>query len=178
MKSRWVALLRGINVSGHNKVPMAALRALCTRLGFGEVQSYIQSGNLVFDADLTALKIEVTLEAAIAEQFGINISVIVRRGSQWRTTMAGNPFLDACVESPNRVMLCQSKRPPNADAAEVLRARATEGEHIVLVGDAVWIHYANGVADSRLSPALFDRATGSPVTARNWNTVQRITAML
>jgi uncharacterized protein (DUF1697 family) len=74
-------------------------------------------------------------------------------------------------------MLALSKAPPKSEAVEGLRERAVGGERIVRVGDALWIHYGSGVAKSKLSPALFDRLVGSPVTARNWRTVLKLSEL-
>jgi len=173
----FIALLRGINVSGHNKIPMAELRSECGGLGWGDVQTYIQSGNVVFAADAAAAALEAELERAIERRFGLSIPVIVRAATDWPAYVEGNPFPEASEKAPNAVMLALSKAPPKADAEKGLRERATYGEHVVRVGDALWIHFSNGVAKSKLSPALFDRLAGSPVTARNWRTVLKIGEM-
>ncbi|MCU0491053.1 MAG: DUF1697 domain-containing protein [Chloroflexaceae bacterium] len=170
-QTSFIALLRGINVGGHNKVPMAELRLLCESLGWHHVQTYIQSGNVLFQSDETAVSLESALEAAITQRFGLAISVLVRTAAEWQALMHGNPFPAASAHEPNMVMLALSKQPPAPGAAEGLRQRATNGEHITQVGEALWIHYQQGVAGSKLSPALFDRLVGSPVTARNWRTV-------
>ena len=179
----FIALLRGINVGGHNKVPMAELRTLCEGLGWEEVQSYVQSGNLVFEAPgepaslkkgLEPASLEAELERAIQGRFGLSISVIVRAAADWPAYVAGNPFPGASESAPNAVMLALSKAPPKPGAAEGLRERAADGERIERVGDALWIHYAGGSARSKLSPALLDRLVGSPVTTRNWRTVLKL----
>lgn len=172
--ARFIALLRGINVSGHNKIPMAELRAACAEIGWCDVQSYIQSGNLVFQSNGTAASLETALEQAIAQRFGLAIPVVVRAAADWPAYVQGNPYMDESGHEPNLVLLALSKNPPKADAVERLRERAAHGERIVSVGDALWIHYQQGVAHSRLSPALFDRLVGSAVTARNWRTVLKL----
>ena len=174
---RFIALLRGINVTGRNKVPMADLRTLCSKNGMTEVETYIQSGNVVLSADCSADALESNLEKLIEKKFKLTIPVIVRRASDWPAYMKGNPFPDASVTEGNLVMLALSKRKPNADALEGLRARAVSGEKIERVGDALWIHFDKGVANSKLSPGLLDRLVGSPVTTRNWRTVLKIGEM-
>lgn len=176
-QSVFIALLRGINVGGHNRIAMPALRTLCTGLGWGDVRTYIQSGNLVFEAAGPAGKLEATLEGAIKEHFGLPISVVVRAADAWAAYVAGNPFPEASEREPNRVMLALSKAPPAPGAAAKLQEHAAAGERIVQAGDALWVHYAGGAGRSRLSPALFDRLVGSPVTARNWRTVLQLDAL-
>jgi uncharacterized protein (DUF1697 family) len=170
-RERFIALLRGINVGGHNKVPMAELRALCGELGWEDVQSYVQSGNLVFEAGARRASLEAELERAIERTFGLSIAVVVRAAADWPGYVAGNPFPGASESAPNAVMLALSKAPPKAGAVEGLLERAADGERVERVGDALWIHYAGGSARSKLSPALLNRLVGSPVTLRNWRTV-------
>lgn len=167
----FIALLRGINVGGRNKVPMAELRALCAELGWGDVRSYIQSGNLVFRAGGPPASLETELEQGIEERFGLSIPVLVRAAADWPAYVRGNPFPEASRSTPNHVLLALSKAPPSPDAAERLLERALDGERVARVADALWIHYAGGAGRSKLSPALLDRFVGSPVSARNWRTV-------
>lgn len=174
----FIALLRGINVGGHNKIPMAELRSLCADLGWDDVQSYIQSGNLVFKASSTPAVLETELEGAIERRFDLSIPVIVRAGGDWSAYVKGNPYPEASQSEPNLVMLILSKAPPNRDAVEGLQERALDDERIVQVGDALWIHYPGGSGKSKLSPALLDRLVGSTVTARNWRTVLKINELV
>ena len=175
---KFVALLRGINVSGRNKVPMAELRALAEDLGLADVQTYIQSGNLIFRSAKAAGLLEERLEAAIADRFGLRIPVISRSASQWPTYAEANPFPEAAEAEPNRLMLMLSKLPPVGGAEAALKERAGNGEHVKLVGDALWVHFPSGAGTSKLSPTLIDRLVGSPVTARNWRTVLKLQEML
>jgi uncharacterized protein (DUF1697 family) len=174
----WVALLRAINVGGTAKLPMADLRTLCTALGWQEVRTYIQSGNIVFQAEGASTDLETRLEEAVEEKFGFARPVIIRSMVQWQTYAAGSPFRQVQEDEPNRLMLCLAKGVMLPDAADRLRERATAGEQISQKGDALWIHYPDGAGNSKLTPALFDRAAGSPVTARNWRTVTRLQGML
>lgn len=178
----FIALLRGINVTGRNKIAMPALCSLCAEIGWSEVQSYIQSGNLVFRSPLRAsasvfAKLEAELEEAIERRFGLSIPVIARSAAGWSKYVGSNPFPDESDREPNLVMLTLSKAPPQKGALEGLRERAVNGERLIQAGDAIWVHYPSGAGKSKLSPALFDRLVGSPVTARNWRTVLRIEAM-
>lgn len=171
---RTVALLRAVNVGGR-KLPMADLRTLCGELGWRDVATYIQSGNVVFTAGGGATAIETALEEAIEARFALKVPVIVRTAGEWADLAAGNPFK---AEPPNRVMLLLAKGKPAAGADEIIQARAQAGEQIVRVGDALWFHYPNGAGTSKLTPSLIDRAVGSPATARNYNTVLKLEEML
>ena len=172
-----VALLRAVNVGGR-KLPMAELRALCAELGWEEVATYIQSGNVVFTAEGKPEAIERTLEQAIEARFGLAVPVIVRTAAEWARYAAGNPFRQAAKDEPNRLMLLLSKAPPAEGAEEVIQARAVAGEKVERAGDALWFHYPAGAGTSKLTPTLIDRAIGSPGTARNHNTVMKLKEML
>ena len=172
--STFIALLRGINVSGRNKIPMQELRSLCGRLGWTDVQTYIQSGNVIFHAGSAASALEEKLERTIQRDLGLSIPVLVRAAADWPVYVRGNPFPDVSMTEPNRVMLALSKRAPRRTAVDELRERAEDGEQIARVGDALWFYYAGGAGKSKLSPALLDRLVGSSVTARNWRTVLKL----
>jgi uncharacterized protein (DUF1697 family) len=174
---RMVALLRAVNVGGR-KLPMAELRALCAGLGWEDVATYIQSGNVVFTAAGSPGAFEKRLEEAIAKQFGFDVPVIVRSAAQWAHYPPGNPFLKAAKDEPNRLMLLLSKRPPAKGAEDVIQARATAGEQVRRAGDALWIHFPDGAGMSKLTPSLIDRAIGSPATSRNHRTVTTLMEML
>lgn len=170
----FIALLRGINVTGRNKIAMSELRTLCADIGWIDVQTYIQSGNLIFRAAAPPASLEVELEQAIERRFGLSIPVVVRAAVDWPAYVRGNPFPEESQREPSLVMLALSKAGPLPGAAPALQDRAANGERIAQVGDALWIHYPDGAGRSKLSPALFDRLVGSPVTARNWRTVLQL----
>lgn len=166
-----VALLRGINVGGRRKVPMAALRELCEGLGFRGAATYVQSGNVVFSATGRPDAVAQRLGEALAARFGFEVDVVVRTAAQWERYAAGSPFPDAESADPSHLLLFLTQRPPAPGAAAALRERARHGERIAQSGDALWVHFPQGVARSKLTPALLDRVLGAPATGRNWNTV-------
>jgi uncharacterized protein (DUF1697 family) len=172
-----VALLRAVNVGGR-KLPMAELRTLCGGLGWSDVATYIQSGNLVFAAPGTPAAIEDALEKAIEREFGLVVPVIVRSRAEWASYPGLNPFPQAAKDEPAKLHLLLSKRPPASDAAKTIQARAGAGERVRQAGDALWFHYPEGAGTSKLTPSLIDRALGSPGTARNFNTVLKLKDML
>jgi uncharacterized protein (DUF1697 family) len=174
---RWIGLLRGVNVGGRSRVPMAELRALCAGLGWRDVETYIQSGNLVFEADGEATDLEARLEKALAAKMGVATAVIIRTAADWKRCLAANPFGPASEKEPNRVLLGLSKRPLQPEAAAALQAKAADGERVAAAGGALWFHYPEGVGRSKLSPSLIDRLAGSPVTARNWRTALKLAEM-
>jgi uncharacterized protein (DUF1697 family) len=176
--ARFIALLRGINVGGHAKVPMAELRTLCEGLGWQDVRTWIQSGNVVFEATAGAPALEKELEQALSARFGFAPAVIVRCAAAWQACVEDNPFPRESAKEPNRVQLGLAKARPKAGAAEALEARAAAGERVRAAGEALWFHYPSGAGTSKLTPALIDRLVGSPLTARNVRTVLKLGEMV
>ena len=178
MMASFIALLRGVNVTGKNKIPMAELRRVAEGLGLSGVSTYIQSGNLVFQASEAAATLEPLLEDAIDKHFKLSIPVVVRPAKTWRGYVAKNPFGKESEMRPKLVHLALSKKRYKKGAVELLNERAQDGERVVATGAALWIDYPNGSGRSSLTPALFDRLVGSPVTARNWRTVLKLESMI
>ena len=174
--ARLIALLRAVNVGGR-KLPMAELRTLCGELGWEDVETYIQSGNVLFSAPGASGEIERNLEAAIKERFGMDVPVMVRTASQWAGYVAANPFPEAARDEPNRLQLLVSKEVPKGDAAEKLMDRAQAGESVKAAGGALWFHFPEGVGTSKVTPSAIDKATGSASTGRNWRTVLKLQEM-
>jgi uncharacterized protein (DUF1697 family) len=172
---KMILLLRGINVGGNNRLPMAELRDACREAGLDDIETYIQSGNLVFSAE-SAVAAEKAVEAVIADRFGMTIGAIARSATTWAGYARKTPFADA-DERGNLVHLGLSKKVPNADIVDRLTERAIRGETVVIEGDAIWIDFNTGVADTKLTPAFIDKVVGSTVTMRNWRTVRKLAEM-
>ena len=157
---------------------MAELRALCAGLGWADVATYIQSGNVVFTAPGKPTALEKILQDAIAERFGFAAPVIVRTAAQWAEYPLANPFPKAAEDEPNRLLMLLSKGVPTEGAEDVIQARAVAGERVKRAGDALWFRYPEGVGTSKLTPSLIDRALGSAATGRNYRTVVTLLDML
>ncbi|MEM9383435.1 MAG: DUF1697 domain-containing protein [Pseudomonadota bacterium] len=175
---RFVALLRGVNVGGHDQLPMAELRAALAALPLRQVGTYIQSGNVVFVSALGASAIERHLAGTLREHFGLQVPIVVRDGDQWHALIDGNPFAEQAQGAPNRVQVGVAKQPLAADAAIQLQALASRGELVLAADQALWLHYPAGIAETKLTPARLDRCAGSSVTTRNWRTVLKLQAMI
>lgn len=180
---KMVALLRGINVGGHRTLPMPELCKVVAHAGLTEVRSYIQSGNLVFDAgDRDSKEVAASIEKGILKKFGFEVDVMVRTRQELMRDAKRNPFLKSCEARPSLVLLGYSKGclklPSKKAALEGLKARASQGEEVALVGEALWIDFVKSVGKSKLTPVFLEKEMGSPVTLRNWNTVLRLLSML
>ena len=175
---RQVALLRGVNVGaagkGRKAVPMAELRALCERLGWRDVASYIQSGNVAFTAKGDAAKLEQQLERAISERFGFDVPVVVRATTALAKAEATCPFKGEAEARPNLVHIGFAKGKVSAAMAKAVMPYCTSGERVLVKGQVIWADYANGVGRSKLTPAVLDRAFGASVTMRNIKTLRAV----
>ena len=162
-----VALLRGVNVGGKGALPMAKLRAVADDLGYEDVTTYIQSGNVVADGprDLAP----TTLERALDERFGVSARVVLRTPKDLRKLVEGHPF--GSDTSNTHVVFLAEK--PAAGAGDELADRDVGGERFVLAGRDVYVHYPNGLGRAKLSTALLERHLGAG-TARNWRTVTKL----
>lgn len=157
----WVGLLRGVNVGGNNRLPMERLRAIGEQAGFAKVRTYIASGNLVFASDEFEDAIRATLDRLIEQEAGKKLGVVVRSAAEMAAVAANNPFAD---QPGNRVVAIF------ADGELSLEGmRNQRSERVELGKRAIYVHYPEGQADTKLViPALRDG------TARNMNTVAKL----
>lgn len=174
---RYVALLRGINVGGNTMIKMAELKAVFERLGFENVVSYINSGNLAFDAAKTAEpKLVSKIEKAIEEAFGKSVAVMVREQTAVSSVLANNPF-DGEFESHKEMHVLFLKAPMTDEQISQLDALAPEKERFAIIGREIYCHLPVGVADSFLGRGQFEKKLKVSVTARNWRTVQKLASL-
>lgn len=160
----FVALLRAVNVGGTGKLPMADLRAICEAIGFEEVRTYIQSGNVVFRTGWSGEAAKARLETRLHEWMGRPVGVIMRDSQSLHEILARNPFP---AGAPNRIAVLFLDQPPPADVLDTARRRTDEeiepGER------EIFIHYPSGMGRSRLHLSAMESGT-----ARNLNTVARL----
>ncbi len=169
----FVALLRGINVGGKGLIPMAELRSLFTSLGFEDVATYIQSGNVVFRS-ATADPDEVAdrIEGAIAETFASSPTVILRVPVELEAIAARNPFLPGGADLTKLHVVFLRDVPE--DRAAALDPEHSPGDRFVLDGREIYLHLPNGAGRSKLGLDYFERVLGVRGTQRNWNTLVRL----
>ena len=174
-----IALLRAVNVGGTGKVPMAELRAAVEKTGFKDVRSLLQSGNLVFDAGAKSPNtVETTLEAAFENAFGFKTDIYMRTCAEIAEVIARCPFSKEAKDDPARLHVLFMRKAPGAAAFKALSAAIKGPERVRGDGRHAYIHYPNGAGDSKLTAAVIARHLGTPGTARNWNTVGKLAAML
>lgn len=158
-----IALLRAINLGAHNKVAMSDLRALFEDLGFEDVRSLLQTGNLVFRSGLKSADLEKLLEKEAEKRLDLTTDFMVRTGAEWKKIVAQNPFPKEAKSDPGHLVLMVCKKAPAKD----LKVTGTQREIVRPIGREIYIVYPDGIGRSRLKVD----AVG---TGRNWNTVLKL----
>ena len=160
----YIALLRAVNLGPTNKLPMAVLKATCERLGFGDVKTYLASGNVVFQSRMSAAQVKRALEAALAESAGKPVGVVVRTGKEMAAVLKGNPF----PEMPgNKTVAIFLDSPPDRHACDEVTHRLHE--ELRVGRREIYVYYADGIGEAKLKiPAACQG------TARNMNTIAKL----
>lgn len=173
-----VAMLRGINVGGHKKIKMDQLRFSFEQLGFEHVQTYIQSGNVVFkSAKASPAALCKKIEAKIVDDFGHSVSVVVRTADEMQQVITGNPFLKQKGIDPEKLHVMFLSREPGADAVKQVASLTKGMEQVRCVGQELYLYLPNGVSESFVMKKPVDRLLGVVTTMRNWKTVNTIHQM-
>jgi uncharacterized protein (DUF1697 family) len=174
----WVALLRAVNLGSHNKVNMPALRAALTEVGFGDVRTYVQSGNVVLSSPArTPAKVASAVGDVLRESFGIDTPVLVRTPAQLRAVAEWSPFAEQAAERPTSVHVLHLDAEPDADALATLLGTDWGGDRVAARGLEVVIAYGETMHDSRLQHAAIIKRLGTTGTARNWRTLLALVDM-
>lgn len=171
--SRYVALLRGINVGGNKRVPMAQLREVALALGYGRVATYINSGNLLLESGQGETVLAAELSEALERRFGFAVDVVVRPADELRQVLAENPYPDG---DPKQVIVAFLAGRPAAGAADRMAQIASGAERFTLGERQVYIDFAGGLARSKLAAQL-GSALGVAATTRNIRTVATLVSM-
>ncbi len=177
----YIALPRAVNVGGSGKLPMADFREMLAQLGFRNVETYIQSGNAVFDAPGSSSVITKSVSTALAKFMGKPVPVLVRTRDELTRVLAANPFADEAEADGARVHAVFLSAHPAKDSATGLERIVTQyparRDRYHLAGDTLYLHLPDGAADSKFTAVALDRILGVTATARNWNTVLKLHAM-
>lgn len=177
---KYVALLRGINVGGKNKIKMAELRAAMERLGLSEVQTYIQSGNILFESDDDEQTLRIMIEQMIEQKFGLSIPTILRTSDELQEIVRNCPFSNqeiaeaeasSEVESMYVTMLLDA---PDAERMEKLKAFDFKGDQFSIQGRDVYMLFQQSIRNSKLAVQV--EKLGVPTT-RNWKTMNKLISM-
>jgi uncharacterized protein (DUF1697 family) len=172
----FICFLRGVNVGGKGKVPMADLRALFEDHGCKSVKTVLQSGNVVFSATGSGATLARKLEAAIEETFRCKSEIQVLTLPELRCIVDDNPFPAEARKDPSHLLVHFLPKAPAKDASAKMTTLAAPGERLALTSAAAYVFYAHGIASSKLAGGI-DRALGVRGTGRNWNTVTKMLAL-
>ena len=174
----YIALLRGINVVGRNRIAMAELRAMFVQLGFAGAQSLLQSGNVVFSATgTTAPKLEQFLESETHKRFKFPVRYFVRTATDLKRIIGRNPFPREAKQDASRLIVFFFRTAPAQEAAQRLRAAIQGPETFRVDGKAAYVYYPDGQGRSKVGSTVVERFLGSSGTGRNWNTVTKLMAI-
>ena len=170
-----ICMLRGVNVLGHNKIKMDALKALCVSLKFKDPQTFIQSGNVIFRTDEKDLaKLARRIQGAIERKIGFRPEVILRTAAEMRDAIARNPFSKRNGIEPSKLLVTFLATAPAKEAREQTLAIKTDPEELHVIGREVYIYFLNGQGRSKLSWSKVERALATSGTGRNWNSVTKM----
>jgi uncharacterized protein (DUF1697 family) len=171
---RYVLLLRGINLGATRRVSMPDLRAALEDLGYEDVTTLLQSGNVVLTAPRGAAKLGAAVERAVEERCGVpGVPVVVRTRDELADVIAGNPLPDG-ERDPKRFQVSFCSAAPKPAAVRAIEALDLGAEQVAFRGREVYAFHANGIQRSPLARALTDEKLGVTATARNWNTVTKL----
>ena len=174
----YISLIRGINVGGHNKVKMALLRKSVETLGFRQVQTYIQSGNLVFQGTKQSTStISRKIEDAILKKFGFSAPVITITADEICATLDGNPFLKQKGIDVSKLHVIFLSGRPEAASVKKLEAIPSRDDRFEWRDQCLYLHLPDGTAQSKLANAPLERLLSVRTTTRNWNTVNELHKM-
>jgi uncharacterized protein (DUF1697 family) len=172
-----ISLLRGVNIGGHHKIKMDALRALCKSLGLQDAQTYGQSGNVVFrNKERDLARLAKRIEDAIEHKFGFRPDVILRTASEMRDVAARNPFAQRREMDPSKLAVTFLAKDPGAEVRDAILALKPNPEEVRMDGRELYIYFPDGMGRSKLVPKL-GKALKNSGTARNWNSVTKLLEM-
>jgi uncharacterized protein (DUF1697 family) len=174
--ARHVLLLRGINLGGKRRVPMADLRALLTDAGYEDVATYVQSGNVVLKSTARPAELEPAVASLITERFGFEVPVCARSASQLAKILAHDPIPGGAEDPKHYQVTFLADRAPAA-VMQRLETLATDTERVAAHGRELYTFHPDGIARSKLGKALAAKELGMSATARNWTTVTTLAEM-
>lgn len=177
MPAKYVALLRGINVGGNNKLPMKDLASIFENSGCKNVVTYIQSGNVIFECAGNVARLRSTVGAAIEKKFGFNPPFVLRQSDDLEKVLRGNPFLKAGAQEDELHVVFLSEE-PTREAITRLEQNRVPPDEFAVRGKEIYLRLPNRAGRSKLATAPSHPKFGIVATARNWRTVKKLFKMM
>jgi uncharacterized protein (DUF1697 family) len=176
---RYISILRGINVGGNRKILMNDLKSLFEKLGFGNVQTFIQSGNVVFESEKKYLNadVEQRIQLAIAKTFGFDVPVIVLTGEEIAESISNNPFLKEKDPDIEKLHLTILKEEPSNQLVKNIEGFKSFPDRFEIIGKNVFIYCENGYGRTKITNDFFEKKLKIPATTRNWKTMMKLHEM-
>ena len=176
---RYISVLRGINVGGHKKIKMADLKALYIKLGFNNVVTYIQSGNVIFESTETDASVLIqTIENRILKQYGFEVPVIIRTADDWETITKNYPFEINALENLTTISVTLLSTQPTGSAYLTLISYLKAPDLLVLNNKNIYLYTPNGYGKTKFSNNFIEKNLAVKATTRNWKSVLKINTLL
>jgi uncharacterized protein (DUF1697 family) len=170
-----ISMLRGVNVGGHNKIKMDALRALYESLKLESPQTYVQSGNVVFlSVEKNLPRLSQRIQDGIHRKFGFRPEIVLRTTTEFQNVIANNPFANRRDLDPAKLLVTFLASDPGQQARDSLLKIDTRGEELHIRGNELYIYFPNGQGRTKLPWPLLEKTLKTPFTGRNWNSVTKM----
>ncbi|MBL4754865.1 MAG: DUF1697 domain-containing protein [Flavobacteriales bacterium] len=173
----YIAMLRGINVSGQKKIKMADLRGYMEELSFQDVETYIQSGNIVFKAKGNATQLAQVIRAKILERYGFEVPTLVKQHKDFEYVLANCPFMLDPAKDESRFYITFLDCEPETALVEKLEELNYSPEEYVLDGTNIFFYSPNGYGNAKMNNNFFEKKLKVSATTRNWKTVHKLAEM-
>ena len=169
----YLSILRGINVSGKNKIKMEALKAMYKSLGFNNITTYIQSGNVVFESK-PSINLAQEIEKKIADTFQFNVPVIIRTKEEINKVNAQNPFLNQVNIEADKLHVTYLSQLPSKESISTISTFNFSPDEFIIVGKEVYVYCPNGYGKTKLNNTFFEKKLKVQATTRNWKSTSKL----
>lgn len=171
---KFITLLRGINVSGHKKIKMSELKSLFENLGFQNVKTYIQSGNVIFSSkDDSKQKLETKISSGIKKNFGFDVTILILNKEEIEHVFRTNPFIKMKKDNERLYVTFLEKIPPDENI-KLLESKDYSPEEYIIDGKFIYLFFPNGYGNAKLNNNLFENKLKVAATSRNWKTIKTL----
>ena len=173
----YIALLRGVNVSGRNLLKMQELRKCLDKIGFKNTRTYVQSGNIIFQSEiLSSVTLAQMISESISRDFGLEVPVLVKTLSEIIAAIEENPFLPDQAENPESLYLTLLERKPEETQLEFIPDQSGP-DRFIIINDRIYLYCPGGYGKTKFTNTFFEKKLKTIATTRNWNTLLQLHAM-